>query len=92
MQVILWAALTANGMYMHGGNGYHWPNEVFADFNESMAKSGNCVLGRKTYEEYAGSGGSFGNADVVVLNHAVHVSPQVITAHSPQEAINILHD
>jgi len=57
-----------------------------------MAKSGNCVLGRKTYEEYAGSGGSFGNADVMVLSHAVHVSPQVITAHSPQEAIKILHD
>jgi len=28
----------------------------------------------------------------VVLSHAVHVSPQVITAHSPQEAIKILHD
>ena len=92
MRVILWAAVTANGTYMHGGSGYQWPTEVFADFGESMAKAGNCVLGRKTYEEYASSGGSFGNADVVVLSHAIHVSPQVITAHSPQEAVKILEE
>jgi dihydrofolate reductase len=87
MKTILWAAVTANGTYMHGGQSYHWPKEVFEDFDRCAAQAGNCIIGRKTHEEYAGSGGDFGRIDVVVVSRTPRAIPGVKHVTSPREAL-----
>ena|SRR5579862_4439865 len=90
MKTILWAAITANGNYMHGDSDYRWKKEVFEDFDACALDAGNCIIGRKTYEEYAGSGGSLGALKVVVVSRSASNIAGVTCAGSPSEALSLL--
>ncbi|MBS1718270.1 MAG: dihydrofolate reductase family protein [Armatimonadetes bacterium] len=92
MTTILWAALMANGNYMHGDSGYRWKKQVFEDFDACMLEAGNCIIGRKTYEEYAGAGGSFGNTEIVVVSRTNREIPGISCVTSPTEAIKHLEE
>ena len=37
VRTILWASSTANGVYMHGGEGYNWPRELFDEWDIDVA-------------------------------------------------------
>ena len=90
MKITLFAAIMASGNYMHGDGDYRWPKEVFVDFDSSALEAGNCGLGRKTYEEYAGGDGGFGEMAVVVLSRTMVSTPGITVVKSPQEAIDHL--
>ncbi len=87
MKTILWAAITANGAYMHGNQGYRWPKVVFEEFDRDASEAGNCILGRNTFTEYVDSGGSFGKLDVVLVSRTPREHPGVTCAGSPGEAL-----
>src|SRR5579871_3374686 len=90
MKTILWAAILANGNYMHGGSDYRWKKQVFADFDACALEAVNCILSRKTYEEYAASGGGFGGIEVVVVSRTNRAIPGVTCVVSPGEALHFL--
>lgn len=90
MKTILWAALTANGSYMHGDSSYRWPKVVFDDFDAVALEAGNCIIGRKTFEEYAGSGGSLGAVEFVVVSRTAADIAGAAAVSSPRDAIRHL--
>ena len=90
MKTILWAAITANGNYMHGDSDYRWKTEIFEDFDACALLAGNCIIGRKTYEEYVGAGGSMGELTVVVVSRSKRDLAGATCVASPQEAIRHL--
>lgn len=87
MKTILWAAITANGTYMHGDSDYRWKKEVFEDFDACALEAGNCIVGRKTYEEYVGSGATMGDLEVVVVSRSKGDVPGITVVASPREAL-----
>ena len=90
MKTTLWAAIMANGNYMHGGSGYRWKPQVFEDFDACALAAGNCILGRKTYEEYVASGGSFARIETVVVSRTHRELPGATFVASPDEALRYL--
>ena len=90
MKTILWAAIMANGNYMHGDADYRWSKLVFADFDATALAVGNCIIGRKTYEEYAGAGGDFGGLEIVVVSRTPNGIAGVTCVTSPAEALRYL--
>ena len=90
MKITLFAAIMANGNYMHGDGDYRWAKEVFQDFDSCALESGNCIVGRKTYDEYASTGGGFGDLAVVVVSRTADSIPGTIVANSPSQAIQQL--
>lgn len=87
MKTILWAAITANGNYMHGDSDYRWKKEIFVDFDACALLAGNCIIGRKTYEEYVGAGGSMGELEVVVVSRSKSGMQGATVVASPKGAI-----
>lgn len=90
MKTILWAAITANGNYMHGDSDYSWKKEVFEDFDAFALGAGNCIVGRKTFEEYVGGGGSMGDLEVVVVSRSIGDLAGATVVASPRDALRHL--
>ena len=90
MKTTLWAAIMANGNYMHGDSDYRWKKQVFDDFDACALAAGNCIVGRKTYEEYVASGGGLDGIEVVVVSRTNREIPGVTCVASPSEALRFL--
>ncbi len=94
MKVLVYATLTANGHYGIPDPD-PTPKEVIADYFEHLKKTGNIIIGRRTYDDlvkYYGGVSSFtsAGADVVILSsQAVDVSGAYL-ARTPEEALKYL--
>ena len=91
MKTILWATLTANGNYAQSSAEQPPKKEAFDDFVARTQTMGNFIVGRKTFEGFAASGGGpFGEIDIVVVSQHVKAIPGVKVVRSPQEALTYL--
>jgi hypothetical protein len=57
MKTILWGTLVANGNFAQIGAENPSHKEAFGDFLARAQATGNFIVGRKTFEELAASGG-----------------------------------
>jgi dihydrofolate reductase len=91
MKVILWATLVANGNFaqISAENSSH--REAFSDFLTRTQATGNFIVGRKTFEELAASGGGdMGKIDMVLVSQTIEEIPGVKVVRSPKEALTHL--
>lgn len=91
MKTILWATLVANGNFaqISAENPSH--RAAFGDFLARARATGNCIVGRKTFEELAASGGgSMDDIDMVLVSQTIQEIPGVKVVRSPQEALTYL--
>ncbi|GHO92354.1 hypothetical protein KSF_024020 [Reticulibacter mediterranei] len=91
MKIILWATLVANGNFaqISAENSSH--REAFGDFLARAQATGNFIVGRKTFEELATSGGgNMGEIDMVLVSQTIEEIPGVKVVSSPKEALTYL--
>lgn len=88
MNVILYAALTANGNYGDSDTGQMPKEEQLNDLFSHATEAGNIVMGRKTYEIHGGDN-AFGDLDVVVVSKTATFDG-VKTVASTQELLDYL--
>ena len=96
MKVILYAALTANGLVAKIDGNSDWPSqEDFECFNTTCQKTGGVIMGRHTFDNFnGGNQADWPIADGlhIVLTHQEYLEtkhPNIKLARTPQEAINI---
>ena len=99
MKVILYIAITANGMIAKKDGNSDWPSpEDFASFNNICRKSGVVIMGRNTFDKFNEiSIPEWPNADGlhIVLSHQNNLDtkhPNIKFAKSPKEALDIARD
>jgi dihydrofolate reductase len=92
MKTILWATLSANGNYAQSSPENPPKKEALDDFAKHAKAAGNFIVGRRTFEVMAasGGGGPFTDLDIVVVSKNVEALPGATIARSPQEALNYL--
>ena len=92
MKTVLWAALTANGNYAKNSADHPPKKETLEDFAAQVKKSGNFIVGRRTFEGFNTNGGGnpFGDIDIVVVSRGNLEMPGTKLVSSPQEALNYL--
>ncbi|RED52824.1 dihydrofolate reductase family protein [Cohnella lupini] len=94
MKTILWATLSANGNYAQSSPENPPKKEALDDFAKHAEAAGNFIVGRRTFEGMAasggGGGGPFADLDIVVVSKSVDALPGATIARSPQEALNYL--
>lgn len=94
MKVILYIAMSADGLIAGEGDKTPWSEIEWESYRDFVKDKGNIVIGRKTYElmrrsnEFKKIGNPF---TVVVLNTAKHDAGQnFVFVDSPQKALEIL--
>ncbi|GIO63764.1 dihydrofolate reductase family protein [Paenibacillus cineris] len=92
MKTILWAALSANGNYAQSGPDNPPKPEALADFAAHAGRSGNFIVGRRTFEgmQASGGGAAFEGLDIVVVTKRVKEIAGVTVVSSPEEALQYL--
>jgi dihydrofolate reductase len=90
MKTILWATLSANGNYAQSSPENPPKKEALDDFAKHAKAAGNFIVGRRTFEAMAASGGPFAEMDIVVVSKNIDALPGATIARSPQEALNYL--
>jgi len=93
MKVVLYMAITANGMIAKNNNNVEWSNEEGKTYYAKVKEFGNLITGRITYPLYDLSDFSdMGNPFVVVLTKSRRHKDKdrVKYANSPNTALNIL--
>lgn len=97
MKVILYMAITANGMIANNDDDANWlTKEEAASYCEIVRKTGCLIVGRRTYHiltkqpEFQ----EFKDAKLVVVSHdeVELVDARHAVAHSPKEAVALLSD
>ena len=100
MKVILYMAMTPNGMIATEDDDTSWVSEnEWKSFSGMIKRYGNMVIGRRTYEIMLRNG-DFNKSDlngiktVVLTSRSIrtHDLKSVHTAKSPREALNILKE
>lgn len=97
MKVVLYMAITANGMIADNDDDANWlTKEEAASYCEIVRKTGCLIVGRRTYyiltkqPEFQ----EFKDAKLVVVSHddVELADPRHAVAHSPKEAVALLSD
>lgn len=100
MKVILYMAITINGLIAKEDDDTSWVTEIeWASFSSAIKKNGNMIIGRRTYkvmlqnDEFNRS--NLNEVKTVVLAKGISLrvhNPKFISvATSPREAVDILH-
>jgi dihydrofolate reductase len=92
MKTILWAALTANGNYAQSSPEHPPKKEALDDFASHVRKTGNFIVGRRTFEGFNanGAGNAFAGIDIVVVSRNSLEIPGVRSVATPKEALGYL--
>lgn len=92
MKTILWAALTANGNYAQSSPEHPPKKEALDDFGAYAGKTGNFIVGRRTFEGFQASGANaaFAGTDIVVVSEKNLDIPGATRVGTPREALNYL--
>ncbi len=95
MKSVLYMATTVNGYIAKENHETPWSKEEWDSFSSFVKERKNIVIGRNTYDTMKEKGefGEIGNPSVVVVtkNEVINDSG-VLTANSPEEALNILKE
>lgn len=97
MKVILYMAITANGMIAKRDDYTSWVSkEEWKSYSATVLHAGCLVVGRKTYDIMVKEGdfAKLKDVFVVVVSHQdiEMVDPMHKVAHTPQEALQLLKD
>jgi dihydrofolate reductase len=95
MKVILYMAITVNGMIAKKNGGTSWSDEELVAYENIVRKFGNLIIGRKTYEVTEKSDfESVGNLFTVVVtsNKDFKSKEKIKFVDSIQDALKILED
>lgn len=95
MKVILYMAITANGMIAKSNREVEWSSEEGESYYSKVKEIGNLITGSVTYPEYEPQNfKDMGDPLVVILtkDKSRKVSEKVNFANSPLQAIKILED
>lgn len=95
MKVILYMAITANGMIARKNLETPWSDEEFNSYYKKVREVGNVIVGSRTYPQFLESDiTSMGNPLMVVLTRSNKVSDQenVVFAQSATRALEIIKD
>ena len=92
MKTILYMTLTATGQFVQADEAHPIPQEILADFGRLVGKTGNLIVGRRTYDLMHAqlAGGGFSGIEVVVVSHAPLQAEGVSVAGTPREAVRHL--
>ncbi len=92
MKVTLWATLSANGNYARSTPENPPRAEALTDFRQRALENGNFIVGRKTFEGFAARGPKpeFRHLDIVVVSRSGSPIEGVLSATSPQAALQLL--
>jgi dihydrofolate reductase len=97
MKVILYMAISANGMIAKSNDDTSWiSKEEWDSYNAAVQKAGCLIVGRRTYHiltkqpEFA----QFKGIKLVAVSQEkfTTLSPDHLVAHSPKEALELLRD
>jgi dihydrofolate reductase len=94
MKLILWATLSANGNYARATLENPPRPQALQDFEKHAKAAGNFIVGRATFEGFAARGPNpaFASMDTVVVSRRPLSIPGVLSATSPQGAIELLRE
>jgi len=95
MKTILWATLTANGNYARSTPEHPPKREALADFAANVGRTGNFIVGRRTFEEFQaqparGGDQPFAQTDIVVVTTSDLQLPGVTCVKTPRAALEHL--
>ena len=92
MKTILWATLTANGNYARASSEHAPKKEALDDFGAFAEKTGNFIVGRRTYEGFraGGANAAFAGTEIVVVSEKSSEISGATRVGSPLEALNFL--
>lgn len=85
-------AMTLNGYIAKPDESVNWSEAAWKSYESEVKKTGNLIIGRKTYELMLedGSFNSLQGVVFVVVSSNVINNENVLSAKSPQEALDIL--
>lgn len=95
MKVILYMAITANGMIAKSNNEVEWSKDEENSYFSKVREIGNIITGAKTFPLYEDSNFSeMGNPIVVVLtsDKSKKDTDKVKYVNSPEEALDVLEE
>jgi dihydrofolate reductase len=94
MKTTLYASLSVNGHVLEATAGHEVPPEILNDFLNHARRTGNVVIGRRTFDLMAGGGSAeaFAGVDVVVLSRQRRDLSGGHPVGSPEEATRLLAD
>jgi len=93
MKVILYLAITANSLIARENDATDWVSPIeWKNYAAMVAKAGNIIIGRRTYEvmlrnkEFS----KLGKVKVVVVSTKLKINKKITVVKSPQEALTFL--
>ncbi len=92
MKTILYMSLTANGYFAQPDQTHPIPKEVLNNFTQFVGKTGNLIIGKRTYDLMRDriAQGGFSGIEVVIVSHSAFQSNGIGVAPSPHEALEYL--
>ncbi len=93
MKIILYMAITANGMISKEDGETPWLETEWKSYNSTVKKFGNLIIGRKTYDLMKGDEFSgLGDPTIVVLTTGKNLKPakNIIFVNTIQQALDVL--
>ncbi len=95
MKVTLYMTTTVNGFIAKENNDTSWSKETWLSFAQFVKKTGNIIIGRKTYELMNADNEfrKIGNPFTVVVSKEIFIPPfNAVLAKSPKEALKIIKE
>jgi len=95
MKVVLYMAITTNGMIARKNLETPWSDEEFTSYYEKVKEIGNVIVGSRTYPQFLESDiVSMGNPLMVVLTRSEKVSSKenVVFVSSATKALELIKD
>ena len=92
MKVILYMAITANGMIARKDDSVSWSDLEWKSFSSTVNKIGNLIIGRRTYDlmKSGNEFSKFKKVKIVVVTNSKISGKKISVAKSPKEALKVL--
>lgn len=93
MKVILYLSITANGMIAKENDSTSWVSLIeWKSFSGMVQKTGNMIIGRRTYEVMCRNDEfeKLGKVKVVVVSQTLKANKDIMAVKSPREALHFL--
>lgn len=92
MIVVLYMAITVNGYIAKENDETPWSEEEWISYKNMIKKTGNLIIGKKTYEImlHDGEFEKIGNPFTIVVNSSMKSHDNFRVAKNPQEALKIV--
>jgi dihydrofolate reductase len=92
MKTILYVTLTSNGYFTQADESHPIPSEILANFRQLVAKTGNLINGRRTFDMMRArmAQDNFSGIELVIVSRSPWQAEGVRVVASPHEALQHL--